>query len=162
MTSLALRVQPLTDARKDATRIGENREDENEHKILTVTTRDDVPKFCTEHLETVLGDLGLNTGQTTDGLSLAGEVIQFFVTERNTYVGDVRLKLRLVRPNGDVLWTGLVAGSEEHWGRSYKAENYYETLSDSLVVAAFNLLKEDGFRKALIGASGRASASGGR
>jgi hypothetical protein len=168
ITSMTLEVRALTDVRKDPKRIGENREEEDERKILAVTTRDDVPAFCTKHLETILGDLGLRIGHGTDGSAgtdgafLGGEVVQFFVTERNTYVGDVRLRLSLRRADGTVLWTGLVAGSEEHWGRSYKAENYYETLSDSLVVAAFNLLKEDGFRKALTATSAPASVNGGR
>jgi hypothetical protein len=144
-----IHVLPFTDARKDAGRIGESREEEDEGKILPVTTRDDVPRFLQEHFESVLGELGLKTGPSMGAFVLSGEVIQFFVTERNTYVGDVRLRLRLRKPDGAEVWNGLVAGSEEHWGRSYKAENYHETLCDSIVLAAFNLLREEGFRKAL-------------
>jgi hypothetical protein len=64
--ALGVRVQALTDARKDPSRIGENREGEDERRVLTVT-RDDVPAFCTKQFETVLGELGFKIGDDTSG-----------------------------------------------------------------------------------------------
>jgi hypothetical protein len=40
-------------------------------------------------------------------------------------------------------------GSASRWGRSYKADNYYETLSDSLLDALHKLLSNADFIAAL-------------
>lgn len=147
--SARIHVKPLTDNRENPQRIGENREDEDEGKAFPVTTTSNVAEFCTERLSHVLNDLGLNTSREGGDVQMTGEVFQFFVVERNTYVGDVRLKLTIVDNDGAVRWTGVAAGSEKRFGRSYKAENYHEVLSDSLQAAVFSLLKDDGFRAAL-------------
>ncbi len=43
----------------------------------------------------------------------------------------------------------VVDGDATRWGRSYKAENYYEVMSDMLLRATYNLLSNEGFRTAL-------------
>jgi hypothetical protein len=123
--TVRIHVKPLLDNRENAQRIGENREDEDEGKVY------------------------LNVSSEGGDVQLTGEVLQFFVVERNTYVGDVRLKLTVLGSDGSVRWTGIAAGSEKRFGRSYKAENYHEVLSDSLQSAVFSLLKDEGFRAAL-------------
>lgn len=45
------------------------------------------------------------------------------------------------------------AGDSTRFGRSFRAENYCETISDSLLHAVQNLTQDDGFRAALIAAS---------
>ena len=70
-----------------------------------------------------------------------------------TYNGDVRLKVTLIDPSGTSLWTGITSGAATRFGRSYRAENYYEVLSDSLVKAVQNLMQNASFRSALEGAS---------
>ncbi len=149
IADVQLRLQPLGDGREDRSKIAENREGEKKGKIRTVTTSADVAAFCTEHLEKALKEIGLRVSRDKGDVTLTGEVARFFVTERNTYVGDVRLKLRLVGAGDRELWSGVASGSEEHFGRSYKAENYYETFSDSLLAASVGLVKEDAFRAAL-------------
>jgi hypothetical protein len=47
------------------------------------------------------------------------------------------------------LWAGVVTGDSTRWGRSYSAANYYETMSDMLLRATYNLLANSGFRDAL-------------
>lgn len=44
--------------------------------------------------------------------------------------------------------TGAV-GDAERFGRSYKADNYCETMSDMVIRATYNLLANAGFREAL-------------
>ena len=50
---------------------------------------------------------------------------------------------------GKDLWTGIVNGDSTRWGRSYSAANYYETMSDMVLRATYNLLANAGFREAL-------------
>jgi len=49
---------------------------------------------------------------------------------------------------GSLGWSGAAAGGTERFGRSYKAENYYETLSDAVLRATQNLLANSAFTKA--------------
>jgi hypothetical protein len=44
---------------------------------------------------------------------------------------------------------GIVNGDATRFGRSYKAENYFEVMTDMLLRATYNLLSSDGFRAAL-------------
>jgi hypothetical protein len=147
--SVKIHVQAFTDNRENRQRIGENREDEDEGKVVPVATTSDVADFCTVKATQTLKDLGLDVSPEDGDLRMAGEVLQFFVVERNTYVGDVRLRLSILGKDGAVRWTGVAAGSEKRVGRSYKADNYHEVLSDSLQAAVFSLLKDDAFRAAL-------------
>jgi hypothetical protein len=50
---------------------------------------------------------------------------------------------------GKEIWSGVLLGAAERFGRSYKADNYYETLSDMVVRASYNLLSNPEFRQAL-------------
>jgi hypothetical protein len=69
------------------------------------------------------------------------------VIETNTYKGEVRLKLTVKRADKEE-WIGVAAGTSSRFGRSYKAENYYETLSDALLEASERAVRDEGFRKA--------------
>ena len=70
------------------------------------------------------------------------------VNEGSKYNGDVRLKLQVVR-DGKTTWTGVVSGTSKRFGRSYKAENYYETISDALLHVIQSLAADPGFLDAL-------------
>ena len=80
---------------------------------------------------------------------VSGEVRQFFVEETGTYQGQIALHVTVRSPAGEVLWEGSTSGTNSRFGRSYKAENYYETFSDSLIDATTSLLKNSDFVKAL-------------
>jgi hypothetical protein len=80
---------------------------------------------------------------------VGGEILEFMVIETNTYKGEVRLKLAVNR-GGKIAWAGVASGTSSRWGRSYRAENYYETISDSLLEATTNAIQNEGFRKALL------------
>ena len=45
----------------------------------------------------------------------------------------------------------MASGGSKRFGRSYKAENYYETLSDSVVEAVYKMLSSSEFMAALRG-----------
>lgn len=142
-----IHIERLRDIRREGQVIAENREEADKGRILPVTTRDNVAEFCTEQLRVILGQLGISVGR--GGPSLGGEVRRFFVTETDNYRGEVMLHLTLHNRQGRLLWSGTVTGYAKRFGRSYQAENYYEVLSDALIDAAHNLVRDRGFRHAV-------------
>lgn len=149
---LTLAISQLEDKRETPELIGENREDEDKGTILTVTTSDSVAEFVTTHMKTVIGDLGLELADEVADATISGEVKKFFCLEENVYQGEVLLKIKVVS-DGETLWAGVAGGSSKRFGRSYKDENYYEVLSDSLLDAVVNLFNVDTFREALVTAA---------
>jgi len=53
--------------------------------------------------------------------------------------------------DGKTLWNGLASGEATRFGRSYKAENYYEVLSDAVVNTVSSMLQAVDFQKAISG-----------
>lgn len=146
MISTALHVDKLIDARSNPSLIAENRE--NAEKPLPVTTSDDVAAFITDHLRDTLHGAGLNVVDGPGEMTLSGEIRQFFVTETGTYHSELSLVVHLKDAHGKEVWSGAAAGGTDRFGRSYKAENYYETLSDAVLRATQNLLSNPVFTDA--------------
>jgi hypothetical protein len=142
-----LQVERLADNRENRAAIGEN----IEKTPRRVSTPDDVAAFVTDHMKSLISRAGIDVVGSGGTAILKGEISQFFVDESQIYKGDVRLRLTLTSPSGEVLWTGTARGAATHFGRSYKAPNYYEALSDSLTEATYHLVQDPGFRKALAG-----------
>ena len=140
----------VTDNRKERSLIGRNTE---KLPPRNVTTKDNVAAFVYDNLTRLISGTGLTEVDSTSAVLLKAEVLEFFVEETETYNGDVRLKVTLIDPSGTSLWTGITSGASTRFGRSYRAENYYETLSDSLVKAVQNLTQNASFRSALERAS---------
>lgn len=144
--TVRIEIRALADSRQDRKRIGENREDvEGSGCIWPVRTRDDAAAWTTERLRFLLRHLGFSTVDTDGDVVISGELRQFFVTETHTYDGEVGLKIDVISKDGKALWSGLVGGSNGHWGRSYKLENYHETLSDALIDAVKHLTADASF-----------------
>ena len=144
-----LRVE-VTDNRNDPGFIGRNTEKLPPRKV---TTPDNVAAFVNEHLNQLISGTGLTEVDSAGSLILKAEILQFFVEETETYNGDVRLKVTLIDRSGNPVWTGITSGAATRFGRSYKAENYYETLSNSLIEAVRHLMQNASFRSALADAS---------
>jgi hypothetical protein len=144
--SSALHVDKLVDTRNNPSTIAENQE--KPEKPLPVTTSDDVAAFVTDHFKDTLHVAGLNVVDGPGAFTLSGEIRQFFVTETGTYHSELSMVLHLKDANGKEVWSGAAAGGTERFGRSYKAENYYETLSDAVVRATQNLLANPVFTDA--------------
>jgi hypothetical protein len=147
LLTIKIHVDAFVDTRQDPSTIAENRE--NAGKFLPVTTSSDVSAFITEHLKEILRGAAVNVVDGSGDVTLTGDVRQFFVTETNLYRGDLSLLVRLKNAEGKEIWSGVIVGSAEHFGRSYKAENYYETISDMVLNAAHNLLTNSAFHEAL-------------
>lgn len=142
-------VLPFSDSRTDKAQIGENQE---KATPKLVTTKDDVAVFVTSHTKDVLAGLGLplTPNATEATTTLAGEIINFGVVEKDMYMGDVRVKVT-IRRGDKTVWAGMAMGTSKRWGRSFKLENYHETLSDALLDAVAHLCKDADFIKSLAG-----------
>jgi hypothetical protein len=144
-----IQVESFADARADKSGlIGENREKAVPKKV---STPDSVPDFVTGNVRQLLSKAGLNVVEAGGDAVIGGEIRAFFVEETDTYLGDVTLRVTVKDQSGKAVWTGISSGASKRFGRSYKADNYYETLSDALIEATQALLKNPGFLKALAG-----------
>ena len=146
MAAVSVQVGDFVDKRADHAAIGENREDP---KPKPVTTRDDVGHFVAEHLRDTLRSAGLDMVDSGGKVVLSGEVTDFFVAETDVYHSSITLRINVTDASGKQLWSGITSGVNTRFGKSYKAQNYYEGLSDALVDAMQNLLQDPGFRKSL-------------
>lgn len=138
--------ETFVDARSNPGAIAENREKAD---ARPVTTKDNVADFVTLHLKESVRGAGVPTVDDAGDVSISGEIRQFFVTETNLYHGDLSLLVHVKNSKGKEIWSGIIPGGAEHFGRSYKADNYYETMSDMVMRAAYNLLANADFRAAL-------------
>ncbi len=148
MTSIKFQIEPLVDGRNETEKIGENIEDD-EPKL--VTTPDDVPAFVTENIVGVFESFGLQTTESGGDIIIEGELRRFFCEEESTYRGEVSMLWKVKNKSGEVVWEGLANGSAKRFGRSYKDENYFESLSDSLLDAVYGTIRQEAFRKAVTG-----------
>jgi hypothetical protein len=148
--SVKLQVDPFTDAREDAVLIGQNM---NKVPLRKVTTRDDVPRFVTYHVISLLSGIGIGLDVVESGgtIILKGEVKKFFAQETNRYNATVELRITLSDPEGKVLWAVETTGTSSRFGIGYKAANYYEVLSDALVGAVHELAGNPNFKRTLAG-----------
>jgi hypothetical protein len=151
LSQARIKVMPLADRRPvpNPGEIGESRENESKGEILSVLTNDSVPAFCTEHLGDLLRGLHLQVVDDSPSVVITGEVLSFYVIEKDGYDGTVTFKLHAAEASGKALWSGTVSGKAHCKGRSYKADKYFEALSDSLSDAVVRLVNEPGFRDAV-------------
>lgn len=140
-----VQVLPFTDARDDKALIGRNTEDDEPRDV---TTRDDVGGWCSQRLTELLRQAGVQVVTEGAEVVLSGEVTRFMVDEGDRYRGAVSLKLS-ARAGDKEIWRGLVSGDNDRFGRSYKVDNYMETLSDSFLAAASGLFTDPELRAKL-------------
>lgn len=145
-TPATVQFQTLGDTASNPALVGENLE--NAAPRL-VTTADPVGPFVTQHLQQLFAQAGYAPGGANADRVISGNVQKFFVRERNTYRGNVVLVLTVSDRSGNVVWRGTAWGTNQTFGRSYHIDNYQQVLSDSLIDAADNLLKNPDLRRAL-------------
>lgn len=146
MTAAAITIGPFVDVRDNKESIGENREDD---VSKPVTTKDDVGAFVSTHFRELFDQAGIKTVDSSGSVTIKGEVKKFFVREEATYKSSVEIHLVIVDQNGKTVWSGLASGDAKRFGRSYKAENYYEVLSDALVNTVSSMLQAPEIQKAM-------------
>ncbi|MGH8269307.1 MAG: hypothetical protein ACRET5_02125 [Steroidobacteraceae bacterium] len=138
--------EPFSDTASDPALIGENVEQATPRQVTTV---DPVGPFVTEHLQQLFAQAGYAARGANADRVISGEVRKFFVKEGDNYKGSVVLDVAVRDRTGKVLWHGTAWGTNETFGRSYHLDNYQQVLSDSVVDAADNLLKNPGLRGTL-------------
>lgn len=141
-----IKVVPMTDSRENPKQIGENRE---KAPARPVTTSDDVAAFVTDHFKSLVSGAGLTLVDSGESVIIKGDVQQFFVTETDQYAGDVHLRITATDTAGKTLWNGSTAGTSTRTGRSYRADNYYQSLSDALAEATTHLISDPAFQAAI-------------
>lgn len=142
----AVRVDAFSDTASDPKLVGENMEQATPR---LVTTADPVGSFVSQHLQQLITQAGYPSGGANADRVITGKVSKFFVSEKDNYSGSVVLDVTVSDRNGKVLWQGTVWGTNETFGRSYHLDNYQQVLSDSLVDATNNLLKNPAVRDTL-------------
>ena len=146
LEGIRLQIDPFTDKREDPASIGRNT---NKVPFRKVTTNEDVARFVTYQVKSLMSGLGLKVVESGGDVILKGEIRKFFVEAANRYNAEVELQATLTDANGKILWVVATNGSSSRFGISYKADNYYEVLSDALIGATHELVHNPGFRKAL-------------
>ncbi len=125
-------------------KIGENLE--NPDQKLPVTTKaESIGEFVTDHVRDILRKAGIDITSDKADYIITGEIRDFFVTETNRYAGSVVIKYTVKKGN-KVVWSGAGVGTNFRFGRSYKLDNYMESLSDSLLESVRLLLDNQEFR----------------
>ncbi|MHA6204036.1 hypothetical protein ACXU4B_06425 [Dyella soli] len=136
----------FTDVRKNQALIAENHE---KAQVRQVTTRDDVATYVTDHVKETFGKAGLSVVDSGGDVVVSGEIRDFFVNETDQYVGSITIYTTVTDAAGKVLWQGIAGGGATNFGRSYKADNYYETLSNAVLKTSNSMLNSPGFHHAL-------------
>lgn len=142
-------IKPFNDVRGTPLEIGTNVEKRSSGRILYVTTRDNVAEWLTDRFGKILSAFDLAVVKDGGTMSLEADIVKFYVTEESLYKADIGLKIRARSKSGDILWQGMIAVSSKRWGSSYKAENYYEALSNACIDVVYSLLKNDSFLQAV-------------
>lgn len=143
----SIAIPTFKDSRKvePANKIGEN----TEGKIpLPVTTKSDVSQFVTDNVKEIFRKSGLNLADAKADYTLNGEIVDYFVTETNNYNGNLKINLTLLKADKPI-WKGTVVGTNKRFGRSYKLDNYLESLSDLVVDFATKLATNHDFKSQL-------------
>jgi hypothetical protein len=143
----SLQIDPFIDNRDDKAYIGVNKAKIPNRKV---TTQEDVARFVTYQMKTLMAAQGVPIVETGGTVVMKGWIKRFFAEEASRYNADVELELSFVdAATGKVLWSFMTSGNSSRYGISYKAANYYEVLSDALMGATHELLRNPKFKDVL-------------
>ncbi len=142
-----LQIDPFIDNREDKAYIGVNKSKIPNRKV---TTQEDVARFVTYQMKTLMAAQGVPIVDTGGTVVMKGWIKRFFAEEASRYNADVELELSFVdAATGKVLWSFMTSGNSSRYGITYKAANYYEVLSDSLLGATYELIRNPKFKEVL-------------
>lgn len=142
-----IKIERFKDSRtvNPLTRIGENKEDDGKG-FFPVETKSNISEFVSNYFAKTLKDVGVNITQDKADYILSGEIKEYFVTEKDTYEATLNLHLEL-KKSGKRVWSGVIIGTNTRFGRSYKLDNYLESLSDVIIDSCSKLLGTNDFKK---------------
>lgn len=142
-----LQFEPMVDRREDPALIGLNRD-----KIPSrrVATQENVARFVNFHFKNLLTGVGVNLVDSGGTVIVKSVLTKYFADEAQKYNGEVEIELTFTDTSGKVLWAYMIGGTSSRYGISYKADNYYEVLSDALISATQALIENPRFRETLM------------
>lgn len=111
-------------------------------------TPDKVEAFVDTVVRNELVSRGVRLEDAKTSMTLAGQVVEFFVTEDDKFIGVVRLRFTLSKGDTE-LWTEVVEGTSKVHGRDHDRASYNEALSTALTNAMAALLNNKEFGAAL-------------
>lgn len=126
--------------------IGENSYNPNETKAFVARTN--VHDFLMANFKNTISNLGLHVVDHNADFVLDGEVLEYFVMEKQTYESRTRMMIRLTKGE-NVVWQESVLGKNKRFGRALQVDNYMSVLSDSLTNLVYNMLNNSSFKSAL-------------
>lgn len=106
-----------------------------------ISTIDDVPHWCSARFSQILSTKGLTVKSENAAIQIEGEVKKFFVTEQGSYTAEVEILCTVKDSMGTTLWSDLVNGKSEARGRSLDKKLYFRTLSNAMILAVQDFLK---------------------
>lgn len=143
----ALRMEPVVDKREKGAAIGENTK---KKPPVPIVTSSDVPAFVGEQVGSLLKRFGVELTTAVDAARVMRlELLELWCVDSDLYHGTARLKVTVTDASGRELWSAVVSGGSDNYGRSLRPINFQETLSNAIQTFAVNLLKADAFQKAV-------------
>ena len=107
LEGIKLQIDPFTDKVEDPAFIGRNM---NKVPVRRVTSKDDVARFVTYQVKSIMSGLSLNVVESGGDVILKGEVRKFFAEETNRYNAEVELQATLTDASGKILWVVATTG----------------------------------------------------
>ncbi|MBC8102783.1 MAG: hypothetical protein H7Z41_09375 [Cytophagales bacterium] len=142
-----LQIDPFIDNRADKSLLGLNKSKVPNRKV---TTQEDVARFVTYQMKTLMSAQGVPIVDTGGTVVMKGWIKRFYAEDASRYNADVDLELTFTdAETGKILWSFMTSGNSSRYGITYKADNYYEVLSDALVGATHELLRNPKFKEVL-------------
>ncbi len=133
LRAMTLQLKPLTDGRTEPLAIGKYDND----KGAILYTPDNVAGFYSKVLTERLKTQGALS--TSSNFTLAGEILELTVVEGSEFNATARVRFTLTKGNTTV-WNGLAEGKSKNWGRTHKAENLNDALSNAFDELMRNLM----------------------
>lgn len=131
-------VAPFDDCRQDTVAIGKCTV---QGPVRMVTTKTNIPGWCRVQLVAGLKKYGLTIVEDSPDYVIGGCVNKFYVNESKRYLGEAELRIVVSTTEGEQKWAAVLSAVSENWGRTFSADNYYECLSNTLVLITESLLK---------------------
>lgn len=124
------RVNPFNECREDTGIIGKNILRESTRLVKTNTM---VPDWCEKQIVSTLKSYGLTITEDSADYVISACINKFHVEEKKRYVGEAELRFEVNTIEGQYKWAAILSAESENWGRTFSAENYHESLSNSLL-----------------------------
>lgn len=143
-------INPIVDARAEPQNIGFSAEGNNTAVVLAASSQpptEFVRGVLARELPAYAFALAADVGTATHTLQL--RLLKFWVHEGGTYQGEVMVEVTLGDNAGQLLWQGLVTGTDKHWGRTFTQENFLNVYSDSTLDLSEKLALRPEIRTAL-------------